>query len=92
MLTENQTSVDVEEVPCPDAVPHTCHRITERLCSCVIQHLHRQCAKILAGSWSSAENVVIEKLRFGQPGSIPALVPPCGMAARHRKGATAEQL
>ncbi|KAG5446319.1 choline/ethanolamine kinase [Clonorchis sinensis] len=63
MLTENQTSLDVEEVPCPDAVPHTCHRITERLCGCVIQHLHRQCAKILAGSWSSAENVVIEKLR-----------------------------
>ncbi|KAG5448124.1 hypothetical protein CSKR_106376 [Clonorchis sinensis] len=30
--------------------------------------------------------------RLGQPGSIPALVPPLGgMAARHRKGASAEQ-
>ncbi|KER21989.1 hypothetical protein T265_09819 [Opisthorchis viverrini] len=30
--------------------------------------------------------------RLGQPGSIPALVlPPGGMAARHRKGATAER-
>ncbi|KER31036.1 hypothetical protein T265_02601 [Opisthorchis viverrini] len=30
--------------------------------------------------------------RLGQPGSIPALVPlSCGMAARHRKGATAER-
>ncbi|KER25170.1 hypothetical protein T265_07331 [Opisthorchis viverrini] len=31
-------------------------------------------------------------LRLGQPGSIPALVlPPGGMAARHRKGVTAER-
>ncbi|GAA50646.1 hypothetical protein CLF_104849 [Clonorchis sinensis] len=31
-------------------------------------------------------------LRLGQPDSIPALVlPSCGMAARHRKGATAER-
>ncbi|KER20579.1 hypothetical protein T265_10902 [Opisthorchis viverrini] len=31
--------------------------------------------------------------RLGQPGSIPALVPPwCGMVARHRKGAIGERL
>ncbi|GAA51001.1 acyl-CoA dehydrogenase family member 9 [Clonorchis sinensis] len=30
--------------------------------------------------------------KIGQPGSIPALVPPVGMATRHRKCATAEQL
>ncbi|KER27806.1 hypothetical protein T265_13727, partial [Opisthorchis viverrini] len=31
--------------------------------------------------------------RLGRPGSIQALVPPsCGMAARHRKGATAGRL
>ncbi|KER21932.1 hypothetical protein T265_09862 [Opisthorchis viverrini] len=38
------------------------------------------------------EQGVFEEARLGQPGSIPALVFPLGgMAARHRKGVTAEQ-
>ncbi|KER24060.1 hypothetical protein T265_08192 [Opisthorchis viverrini] len=47
--------------------------------------------KVRGSNPTSATRLPLSRLR--QPGSIPALVPPsCGMAARHRKGATAGRL
>ncbi|KAG5451091.1 hypothetical protein CSKR_106669 [Clonorchis sinensis] len=46
--------------------------------------------KVRGANPTSASRLPLSKL--GQPGSIPALLlPSCGMAARHRKGVTAEQ-
>ncbi|KAG5447757.1 hypothetical protein CSKR_106793 [Clonorchis sinensis] len=47
--------------------------------------------KVRGSNSTSASRLLLSRL--WQPGSIPALVPrSIGMAARHRKGATAEQL
>ncbi|KER25299.1 hypothetical protein T265_07234 [Opisthorchis viverrini] len=47
--------------------------------------------KVRGSNPTSATRLLLSRL--GRHGSIPALVPPsCGMAARHRKGATTERL
>lgn len=52
-----------DEVPCPDAVPQLSPGVVQRFRNCVIQKLHKQCARSLAGSWSVPENVDIQELR-----------------------------
>ncbi|KAG5443088.1 hypothetical protein CSKR_113848 [Clonorchis sinensis] len=57
----------------------------------IAQRLERECTDRKVRGSNPASRLPLSRL--GQPGSIPALVLPSGgMAARHRKGATAERL
>ncbi|KAG5454543.1 hypothetical protein CSKR_104900 [Clonorchis sinensis] len=67
------------------AVPECWGEIAQRL------ERERTDRKVRGSNPASASRLPLSRL--GQPGSIPALVLPSGgMAARHRKGATAERL
>ncbi|KAG5451195.1 Phosducin-like protein [Clonorchis sinensis] len=78
------------ELPCFEFSPES-HR--NRACGGEIaQRLERERTdrKVRGSNTTSASRLPLSRL--GQPGSIPALVLPSGgMAARHRKGATAER-
>ncbi|KER21205.1 hypothetical protein T265_10415 [Opisthorchis viverrini] len=80
-------------ISCPNLVDHAsavalCTTLGRNSSCLELEFTHR---KVCGSNLTSASRFPLSRL--GQPGSIPALVLPSGgMAARYRKGTTAERL
>ncbi|GAA53632.1 hypothetical protein CLF_110653 [Clonorchis sinensis] len=101
MATEFQiiqsTCQNVWVLYCPHRAPKIDHSRTQSVSRLQATAARARVSLLPFDKWSTRdyplEDTNVCQARLGQPGSIPAFVLPSGgMAARHRKGATAERL